>query len=195
MDEQRKQLVVQFMRLSGFFLRYNMQKPRNKGVNPYKGQGRILAILKMQPEIVQKELGYLLDISKQALAELLNKLEKKGYITRTKSKKDRRSYVIKLTDAGREAMPEKSDERDNDNIEEIFDCLSDEEQNNLINYMERIIGTIEEKIWDDEDSYASFFRKRFFSKHRHRHKHSTFEDIWGFNPHKFKGFRGNGNDE
>ncbi len=82
MSNKRKQLATQFMQLMhlyGHLYRHQMQQTyRNKDINPYKGQGRVLALLKMQPEIMQKELGYLLDISTQALAELLNKLEKKG---------------------------------------------------------------------------------------------------------------------
>lgn len=41
-----------------------------------RGQGRILAMLKIQPEIATKELAYLLGIRQQSLNELLNKLEK-----------------------------------------------------------------------------------------------------------------------
>jgi len=136
-------------------------------MNPHRGQGRILAILKLQPEIGQRELGYLLDMSKQALAELLGKLEKSGYITRTQSEKDRRSYIIKLTDAGRDALPDDSFITD-DNREKtaFFDCLNDEEQNNLNGYLGRIITELEKKFDDnDEDDYAEFIRKRFFAKH------------------------------
>lgn len=32
------------------------------------GQGRVLAILKLKPEISQRDLSYLLDMSKQSLA-------------------------------------------------------------------------------------------------------------------------------
>ena len=39
-----------------------------------RGQGRILAMLKIQPEIATKELAYLLGIRQQSLNELLNKL-------------------------------------------------------------------------------------------------------------------------
>ena len=201
MDGKRKQLAMQFIHLYDLSMRYQMRKHVNKGVNPYKGQGRVLAILKMQPEIVQKQLGYLLDISKQALAELLNKLEKKGYITRTRSEEDRRSFVIKLTDAGREAMSEENDESDEDHIDEFFDCLDDEEQENLIDYMERIINAIEEKMGNDKDDFASFFRERFFAKHRHRDKHghghwnSPFKSFWGFDPHQSRDFGGSDNDK
>jgi DNA-binding MarR family transcriptional regulator len=188
MNKMKKQLTIEFMRLNGLFLRYSMMKRVNKDINPNQGQGRVLSILKLQPEMEQKELGYLLDISKQALAELLSKLEKKGYITRTKSEKDRRSFLIKLTDDGREAISEEN--RIDDNyVEELFDCLDDDEQKNLINYFKRIIDTIEEKSrFDDSDDYASFFRERFFA--RHGHEHDMFRGAMGFNPHRFRGFRG-----
>ena len=192
MNKKRKQLAMEFIHLNRLLSRYLMQKHTNRGINPDKGQGRILTILKMQPEIVQKELGYLLDISKQALAELINKLEKKGYITRTRSEKDRRSFVIKLTELGREAMPEKKDEIGDEYIEEFFKCLNENEQNNLINYIERITEDIEKKTGCDDD-YALFFRERFFT--RHGHIHGAFNFGHGFNHHKFRGFRGSKNDE
>lgn len=194
MNEKRKQLATQFMRLAhlyGMLLRDQVQTHVNKGINPHKGQGRVLAILKMQPEIVQKELGYLLDIRKQALAQILNKLEKKEYITREQSEKDRRSFVIKLTDAGREAIPEKNYEIDHEYIEEFFDCLNEKEQANFLDYIERIIIAIEEEM--DEDEYATFFRERFFARHGGRH--DTFRGFEGLNFRKFKGFGGSDNDE
>jgi DNA-binding MarR family transcriptional regulator len=83
---------TRFARLEMLMRRSHMHKFRSHGPfgNPHGGQGRVMAILKMQPEIGQKELGYLLDMSKQSLAELLGKLEKSGYITRTQSEQDHR---------------------------------------------------------------------------------------------------------
>ncbi|MDR0508267.1 MAG: MarR family transcriptional regulator [Candidatus Methanoplasma sp.] len=127
----------------------------------HRGQGRVLSLLKLQPEIGQKELGYLLDMSKQALAGLLGKLEKNGYITRTESEKDRRSYIIKLTEKGRNVLEDRETEDD-----DLFECLNEEEQRNLSNYIDRIIAVLEEKVGvDDKDDYAEFFRERFFAEH------------------------------
>jgi len=194
MNEKRTQLAGQYMRLYRLLMRHLMVNHAHSGINPHKGQGRVLAILKMQPEIGQKELGYLLDMSKQALAELLSKLEKNGYITRTQSEKDRRSFIIKLTDKGREAIPEDTDETDDIGIEELFACLSDEEQSNLSNYLKRIIETAEKHTDTDEDDYAEFFRQRFFArhgKHGHGEFHGGFE---GFDPRKWFGFGGKDDD-
>ncbi|MCL2134934.1 MAG: MarR family transcriptional regulator [Candidatus Bathyarchaeota archaeon] len=201
MYEKRKQLAIQFLHINELMFRYKIQTHANEGINPHIGQGRVLAILKIQPEIVQKELGYLLDISKQALTELLNKLEKNGYITRTQSEKDRRTFIIKLTDAGHEAIPEKNNETNDTYITEFFDCLNDEEQTNLINYMEKIIDEIQKKIGNNMDDYVEFFRERFFAKHRDRHdgKFGDFLSLHRYHHrhhhHKSRDFRGDYNDK
>lgn len=173
MNETQIRLLEQFIRLETLMRRYQHIKFRDRGPfgNPNRGQGRVLSILKMQPEIGQKELGYLLDMSKQALAELLSKLEKNGYINRTQSEKDRRAYIITLTDAGRDALSNKTVEtaetEDNPMLGAGFDCLNDEEQLTLCDYLQRMIAALEEKLGDtgDESDYAEFFRAQFFAHH------------------------------
>lgn len=117
-------------------------------MNPHRGQGRILSILKLKPEITQKELTYLLDMSKQALGELLSKLESCGYITRTPSKEDGRVMLITLTEKGKAESAEM--ESDSDDTEDLFQCLTDDEQKNLEQYLERLITT-----WQADDSADS----------------------------------------
>lgn len=141
--------------------------------NPRTGQGRILAILKLQPEIEQKELGYLLDMSRQALAELLAKLEKSGYITRTQSERDRRSYVVTLTESGRVIAEQVSAaEADNDDdplgLAAALNTLSDSEQEQLSEYLARISAAIQSRLeatGDPRDEFAEFFREKFFNRH------------------------------
>ena len=62
-------------------------------------------MLKLKPEISQKELSDLLDMRPQSLGELLGKLERNGYITRTPSERDQRVLIIRLTDAGKNYQP------------------------------------------------------------------------------------------
>ncbi|MCO5382366.1 MAG: ATP-binding cassette domain-containing protein [Methanosarcina barkeri] len=102
MDKIKDEILEQFIRLQGLLHRYHTQHFMEFGPlgNSHRGQGRMLSILKLKPEISQKELTYLLDMSKQGLAELLNKLEKKGYIKREPVEEDRRSFNIKLTEEG-----------------------------------------------------------------------------------------------
>ncbi len=51
-------------------------------------------------EISLKEMGKLLYLDSGTLTPLLKKLEKKGYITRTRNKEDERILNVAITDAG-----------------------------------------------------------------------------------------------
>ena len=116
-----------------------------------RGQGRILAMLKIQPEIATKELAYLLGIRQQSLNELLNKLEKNGYVKRKPSKRDKRVMIVHLTEKGKQLQQPETD------YQNIFSCLLPEELQQLSQYLDRIIETFqaqtgnpsEENEWDD----------------------------------------------
>lgn len=102
--------------------------------DPARGQGRILAMLKIQPEIKTRELAYLLGIRQQSLNELLNKLEKSGHVERRPSEEDRRVMIVRLTEKGKEVQQPETD------YQEILDCLSAEELQQFGEYLDRIIA-------------------------------------------------------
>jgi DNA-binding MarR family transcriptional regulator len=92
--------LVRFEQMKNRFYAFKFSRHGAMG-DIYRGQGRVMAILKMQnKEIEQRELAYLLGMSKQALAMLLCKLEDKGYISRTASADDRRASKVSLTAEG-----------------------------------------------------------------------------------------------
>ncbi len=132
-------------RVEWLLRRYHMMNHRVHGPmgDPHRGQGRILALLKLQPEISQRELGFLLDMRPQSLGELLMKLERSGYITRTQAEDDRRAMTIRLTDEGRQAAEQKVEAAD------LFACLNDEEQRTLGDYLRRIVATLEQQLGDE----------------------------------------------
>ncbi len=189
MNEMHEQLLQQFTRFERLAHRYQHRHPhghlpphphgpggpgpegpgpgRGPLRNPYRGQGRVLSILKLQPEIPQRELGYLLDMSKQSLAEILGKLERAELISRTPSEKDRRAHIISLTDKGKAMLDEETTraQEKEENFASIFDCLSAEEQQNLNDYLTRIIAHMEEHFSDDGDERAELYRSRFFADH------------------------------
>ena len=119
-----------------------------------RGQGRILAMLKIQPEIATKDLAYLLGIRQQSLNELLKKLEKNSYVERRPSEKDRRVMVVHLTEKGKEAQePE-------ENYQEFLGCLSPEELQQFGEYLDRIIAAYRmEGRSEDEDTVADWMDK------------------------------------
>lgn len=103
----------------------------------YRGQGRVLSILKEQPEISRKELGEKSDISRQALTELLQKMEKKGYIVRRPDPRDRRILLIRLTQKGRVAA-EETDVGTSD-LPRLLDCLDNEKLAVFSDCLEQIL--------------------------------------------------------
>lgn len=110
--------------------------------NPNRGQGRVLALLKMQPDIAQRDLSYLLDMRQQSLSELLGKLEQKGYISREADEKDKRIVNIHLTEDGKKAAEEMNVRKE----DKIFDCLNPEEQAQFTEYLGRINEALESRL-------------------------------------------------
>lgn len=163
MQEQDYGFFERFARLDWLMHRLHQQQHRDFGPmgNPHRGQGRILALLKLQPEISQKELCAILDIRPQSMGELLAKLERSGLITRTPSEADRRVMDIRLTEAGKEAAGQtgRPDPAD------LFSCLREEEQAALAEYLDRIIAALEQQLEEGpppEDLEAPEHRPPFF---------------------------------
>lgn len=147
--------------------------------NPHRGQGRVLAILKLKPVISQKELTYLLNMSKQSVAELVTKLEKSGYITREPSEDDKRVMTILLTEEGAKTAGN-TDESEPDAMK-VLDCLNDDELANLSEYLGRIIGQYEEQFPDEDFEERRKYMEKFMSSYGHGFEH------WQHAGHDFGG--------
>lgn len=151
-----KDLFIKLERLQWLLHRQHQQLHAARGpfADPTRGQGRVLAILKMKPEISTKDLSYLLDIRQQSLSELLNKLEKAGYITRTPKETDRRVMLVKLTEKGQNAQQEPPDHPD------LFGCLQEEEQDAFSDYLSRIIASLELLLGTEDRDGRNISRPR-----------------------------------
>jgi DNA-binding MarR family transcriptional regulator len=149
MENNEQDLIEKFYQMMWLLRRSMMGHLRDRGPMgaPYQGQGRILSLLKLTPEISQKELAHILNIRSQSLGELLAKLERSGYITRTPSEVDRRGMDIRLTESGK-AVSEQDVEPAHQGS--FFDCLSEEEQSTLSDYLERLIKNLEEQQSEGE---------------------------------------------
>ncbi|KRM72039.1 MarR family winged helix-turn-helix transcriptional regulator [Lacticaseibacillus brantae] len=105
--------------------------------DPTRGQGRVIATLKLQEEISTKSLAFLLRISVPSANELLNKLEKGGYITRTPSTTDGRIMISRLTTKGKQVEQNRLDPS------AIFDIFSPEEHVDFAHYLDRLTEALE----------------------------------------------------
>lgn len=144
METNEQDLLRKFYHLSWLLRRIMVGHLRDHGPMgaPYQGQGRILSLLKIKPDISQKELAHILNIRSQSLGELLSKLEHSGYITRTPSETDRRGMDIHLTESGKAVSEQDVDQAPQASI---FDCLNEEEQSTLNDYLDRLIKNLEEQ--------------------------------------------------
>ncbi|ADK82682.1 MarR family winged helix-turn-helix transcriptional regulator [Sediminispirochaeta smaragdinae] len=176
MINNTNELLEKLMHMSWLLRIQQMKHYRDHGPmgTPYRGQGRILAILALKPEISQRELSRILDIRPQSLGELLVKLERQGFIVRTPSEQDRRVMLVRLTKEGAEAAKTSEDAGEQ---EAFFNCLSEDEQNQFDEFLDRLINELEKSLDRDE---ADRFTDRFSSR-RGPNRPSRFD-------HRFDGF-------
>lgn len=148
MNDNSNELYEKLSRLQWLMQRHHLHNHAQYGpmADPTRGQGRVLAMLKLQEEITTKDLSYLLGIRQQSLNELLNKLENSGYVTRVPSEADKRVMLVRLTEKGR--SEDKKEEPDFDNI---LSCLNEEEQASFSKYLDRIIAALETQLGVEED--------------------------------------------
>ncbi len=141
--------------------RHRLRADAGPVVDPSCGQGRILAMLKLKDGISTKDLSLVLGIRVSSLNEMLAKLEKGGYVERRPSEEDKRVMLVMLTQKGRDA----------DQVETapsgVFSCLTDEEQEQMGAYLDRLIDALEESM--GEDGRDSLDRAR-----RHRDEMLSF---------------------
>ena len=96
------------------------------------------------------------EVRQVASEERAAKLEKKGFITRTPSPNDRRVIIVHLTEKG--AGAEES-ENSQPGPDDIFGCLSEEEQSTFKEYLDRMIDDLEERCGECGERRR---RDRFF---------------------------------
>lgn len=103
-----------------------MLRRRPQG-SPAQGQALILSILAGREALSQRDLQMMLGIQPGSLSELVSKLEIKGLLTREKAA-DRRGNLLRITDAGRQALAAQPDA---DPADDPFAPLSPEQQDQL----------------------------------------------------------------
>ena len=147
MNEMNTELYEKLGRLMRLLHKHHLRAYAERGpmADPTRGQGRLIAILKMQDGISTKDLSYLLDIRISSLNELLSKMEKAGYIIRESSEADKRVMLVKLTEKG------KSEQQQEWSPNEIFNCLSEDEQKTFGEYLDRVIASIEASMGEEMD--------------------------------------------
>ncbi|WP_427814007.1 MarR family winged helix-turn-helix transcriptional regulator [Enterococcus sp. 22-H-5-01] len=173
------QMNEQFMKLQHDLRRYyHRQIAKNQTFGAHRGQGRVLALLKMNPEISQKDLTFVLGMRPQSVGELLQKLEEKEFITREASEEDRRVMIIRLTELGK-AEAEKLSETP-DFGEDLFAEFTDEDKQEWTRLVDKLSETLKKQL--GEENTEDFFGGGREANGHHGHG----------GPHGFGGPHGHG---
>ena len=135
-------------RLTHLWAAQQRERTGSRRIDTTRGQGRILAALKLKDGNATRELAYVLGIRVPSLNEALSKLENAGHIVREPDPRDRRVQLITLTDSGRALTGQLGEgEPEGDNI---FEVLTEQERANLNDYLDRLIVRMHEDLPDLE---------------------------------------------
>ena len=103
----------------------------------------IINMLGKNNNIIIKEISEELQIPKSTLTSALDRLEKKNYVIRTLSPRDRRSYGLELTEEGKEVHSEYMN-YENNFCEKILNSLDKEyEKLMLFKLLNKIIDNLD----------------------------------------------------
>ena len=114
---------------SSLYLNYLKQYSGLYDVN--KTQLRALVFMKNYGEISMTELCAKLNIEKGSLTSMIDDLSKKGYVYREKNLKDRRKYMIVITEEGKKIAADFTEKLSNDLEAKFFKLDTDEREKDL----------------------------------------------------------------
>lgn len=133
--------------------RIKKQNPEMKSIT--KGQGRLIILLKRKDGFSTKALSEILNISVTSLNETLNKLEQQNLIRKVPSPKDKRVLLVELTEEGKSLEFKHPDDID------IFNTLSEEEKENLNEYLNRLTLALQNKYKEENpERYEKVIKNR-----------------------------------
>ena len=114
---------------SSLYLNYLKQYSGLYDVN--KTQLRALVFMKNYGEISMTELCAKLNIEKGSLTSMIDDLSKKGYVYREKNLKERRKYMIVITEEGKKIAADFTEKLSNDLEAKFFKLDTDEREKYL----------------------------------------------------------------
>ena len=120
---------------SSLYLDYLKQYSGLYDVN--KTQLRALVFMRNYGEISMTELCAKLNIEKGSLTSMIDDLSKKGYVYREKNLKDRRKYMIVITEEGKQIAADFTEKLSND-LEEKFFKLNTEDREKYLDAIETL---------------------------------------------------------
>jgi DNA-binding MarR family transcriptional regulator len=135
-------LVAKIHQISGRIFARILKKAGIDEINP--AQGRILFVLWKKDEIPISELAQRTLLSKSALTSMLDRLEEAGYIARVRSRKDRRTILIKRTKKNR-LLEKKYIQVSSEMANLVYGGFTPEEIDSFETHLKRILANLTKK--------------------------------------------------
>lgn len=101
----------------------------------------VINIVSKNPKVILKDISTMLNLPKSTLTNVINTLDKKGYLYRTIAKQDLRSYGLELTERGILAQEEHL-RYEIEGIGQLVSLLDTEERTQLIHIMRKILNHV-----------------------------------------------------
>lgn len=115
----------------------------------HHSQYYLLSLISQQQGTMQQDLAEKMDIRSSSMTELLGKLEQAGSIMRKKDDKDQRIMRVFITEKGKQIVEQAKDTA-SDITTSLFDCLSEEEQNQFLVLIQKVSTHIDSKVESNE---------------------------------------------
>jgi DNA-binding MarR family transcriptional regulator len=138
----------------------------------YHQQAHLLHLISQNDGANQRDLAEQMDVRPSSMTEMLIKLERAGLITRKQDEQDQRAMRIYLTESGRKAA-EQSTETSGDFTVSLFNCLTEEEREQMLAIIEKLCISLENL---EKEDLPWKERERHFGHHHglcntHTHRH------------------------
>lgn len=135
-------LIAKIHQISGRIFAKMLKKAGVDEINP--AQGRILFVLWKKDEIPISKLAQRTLLSKSTLTSMLDRLEEAGHIARGRSRKDRRTILIKRTEKDR-LLEKKYIQISNEMTDLFYGGFAPKEIDSFEDYLKRILANLTKK--------------------------------------------------
>lgn len=128
----------------------------------YKGgqMEQVLIALQTNNSTTSKELSETLGMSFKSLNRLLDRMEEAELITLKTVEEDKTLLSAELTETGKKAA-RKAEQRRAE-MDKLFECLTEEEKNNLQSILLHLAENLEKELKEDDDSDKFWGREELF---------------------------------
>lgn len=140
-ETAQERLVMKYMRTGR--LHHALLENRLSSTGVYRSQHRILMCISKNPDISQKDLAKMNEVSTATIAVSLKKLEKGGYISRLMDEQDNRFNQLRITEKGRMVV-EKSCQIFSEVETAMFEGFSEEDYVKMGELLDRIYENLKQ---------------------------------------------------